>query len=430
MRALVTVDLGFGDAGKGSIVDYFSGSADIVVRYNGGSQCGHNVETTDGVRHTFSQFGSGTFRGVPTYLGPKVIVNPISLHKEAASLINKGIHNPWDFIFVDPRCLVTTIFHQCLNAIRERANKHGSCGHGIGETRHYWLKHGNDAIFLKDLMFPAKGLQEKLELLKFRCLNELEKIEAESGSTGFNQILKEYEFKSIPTLGVVKKFLETTRNLKTFTPQEMGLKRDFVVFEGAQGVLLDEWAGFHPNTTWSTTTPDHAIEMCQEWGVSEIFTLGITRIHTTRHGNGVLPTYSKDLTHDFPDPGNPTNKWQGDFRVGHLDFPLLKYAKQTLGVPLDGIAVNHLDQLDANYKICPHYSTMDTLEYSGVQSLRTQAGLRMYLEKVTPTYRKMQEPELLDTLGTVAPVKMVGRGPKGSDKRVLTPLEFRSLNSL
>src|SRR5439155_16622997 len=114
-RAIITVGLGFGDEGKGATVDFLARrlEADLVVRYCGGSQAGHNVELPDGRRHTFSQFGAGTLAegvsGRPrTYLGPNVVIDPPAIQREAEHLAELGVEGPFRLLTVHPRCLVTT----------------------------------------------------------------------------------------------------------------------------------------------------------------------------------------------------------------------------------------------------------------------------------------------------------------------------------
>ena len=176
-KAIITVGLGFGDEGKGATVDFLCRKmkSDLVFRYCGGSQCGHNVELPGGLRHCFSQFGSGTLAGVKTYVGPNVIIYPEALRNEAEHLKELGVKDPMSMISIDPmsmisidpNCLVTTTFNRTINRLREISrgkNKHGSCGHGIGETRNYWLKYGQDAVFAKDL-YHWRILYEKLSAI-------------------------------------------------------------------------------------------------------------------------------------------------------------------------------------------------------------------------------------------------------------------------
>jgi adenylosuccinate synthase len=161
-RAVVTIGLGFGDEGKGACVDYLCRQlkADLVVRYCGGCQAGHNVELPWGTRHTFSQFGAGTFSGVPTYLGPDVIISPLAMDNEAHHLIDVGIADPWPLLKIDKNCLVATPYHSELNRYRETVRgvrRHGSCGEGIGATREHSLACPDQALRAGDLCGDGDG---------------------------------------------------------------------------------------------------------------------------------------------------------------------------------------------------------------------------------------------------------------------------------
>src|SRR3954467_7607322 len=94
---VIVVDLGYGDAGKGTVVDWLctQGPVQAVVRFNGGGQAAHNVVLPDGRHHTFAQFGSGTLRGVPTHLSRFVVVDPLALTAEAAHLGELGVPDPF-----------------------------------------------------------------------------------------------------------------------------------------------------------------------------------------------------------------------------------------------------------------------------------------------------------------------------------------------
>jgi adenylosuccinate synthase len=105
------IDLGFGDSGKGTIVDFLirHTGAKLVVRFNGGAQAGHNVVTTDGKHHTFSQFGSGSLvPGVKTVLSQDVAIHPIALQAEAKHLESLGVANPMENLIIHEKCLITT----------------------------------------------------------------------------------------------------------------------------------------------------------------------------------------------------------------------------------------------------------------------------------------------------------------------------------
>jgi adenylosuccinate synthase len=413
-RAIITVGLGFGDEGKGATVDYLTRhyNADLVVRYCGGSQAGHNVQLPDGRRHTFSQFGAGTLAGrVRTYLGPNVVIDPPALLREARHLSELGVHKPTQLLVIHPRCLVTTIWHRTLNQLRELsrdANKHGSCGLGIGETRHYWLKHGDDAIFASDLRrLPV--LREKLELLRQRVLLELQGYIDRIG----NDDVREQDLWDLNAETVARHLTEAAQQdgaISSTIPE-----CDTAIFEGAQGVLLDEYRGFHPYTTWSTVTAHHAWELIAQMNVEAIAVLGITRAYTTRHGEGPLPTYSPELTARLRDAGNPWNAWQGSLRCGWLDLPLLRYAAAVAG-PLDGLVVNHLDQLaDSECMICDTYQDT-TLMPSPAPNLSWQSRLTEQVSHAATILSPVNSDRIVEILEAIAPVTFMSFGPTYQDR--------------
>ncbi len=139
-EAHVVVDLGFGDAGKGTITDHLTRArgAHTVVRFNGGAQAGHNVVTDDGRHHTFAQLGAGSFSpGVRTWLSRHVVVHPTALIVEAWHLARSGVADPLSRVTVSAAAKVVTPFHQAATRLRELARgdaRHGSCGVGVGEV--------------------------------------------------------------------------------------------------------------------------------------------------------------------------------------------------------------------------------------------------------------------------------------------------------
>ncbi|MCK6548017.1 adenylosuccinate synthetase, partial [Myxococcota bacterium] len=183
MRAHVVVDLGFGDAGKGLVVDHLvrRTGAPLVVRYNGGAQAGHNVVTPDGRHHTFAQLGAGTFAGAKTWLSRHVIVHPTALVAEARALEEKGVSGPLATVEVSDRARVVTPFHQALNRLRELARgdaRHGSCGAGIGECVADALRHPDDVVTAADLRAPPGVLAPKIERVRARLIGEARALAA------------------------------------------------------------------------------------------------------------------------------------------------------------------------------------------------------------------------------------------------------------
>jgi adenylosuccinate synthase len=422
-RAILTVGLGFGDEGKGATVDYLAREhgADLVVRYCGGSQAGHNVQLPDGRRHTFAQFGAGSLVKGPappkTYLGPQVVVDPLALRREARHLEELGVKGPTDLLTVHPRCLITTVWHRALNQLRELARgaaRHGSCGQGIGEARRYWLAHGESAVFAEDL-FDEGALSDKLELLRQRALLELQgfvdRIDPDH--------LSELDLWGLDTEAVAADLSEPARQGLVVSAEAPNFHT--AIFEGAQGVLLDEYRGFHPHTTWSTVTTHHAWGLVRQLGVEAVAVLGVTRAYATRHGEGPLPTHSPELTARLRDEGNPWNRWQGGLRCGWLDLPLLRYAAAVTG-PLDGIVVNHLDQMTgAECWIAEDYAGAAPTP-APAPSLSWQGRLTEELREARPALARTTPDGIVRRLEEIAPVVLTGHGPTHRERT------FRGLN--
>ena len=409
MKVVITVGLGFGDEGKGATVDYLTRvhDADLVVRYCGGAQAGHNVELPDGRRHTFAQFGAGTLAGARTYLGPRVIISPTAMVPEAEHLRDLGVPDPFSALSVHPDCLVATHYHACMNRLRESARgeqRHGSCGIGVGEARHYWLRYGQDAVCAADLSDRAT-LISKLRLLRDRFLLEMQELPllAENWAATLHNMIPAVE----------ADMLQSSASGVALSPHLPDCRT--AVFEGAQGVLLDEWKGFHPYTTWSTVTPLHALELIEDHGPAGVTILGVTRAYSTRHGAGPFPTWSPELSARLSDPGNPQNDWQGTIRFGALDLVLLEYAARTCRI--DGLVVNCLDQLPERPRVCTEYAGIARLDVPG--SLRDQTALTGLLESAGPRTCETTIEGLLAMLSDIAPVVITSRGPTHRDRRSL-----------
>ncbi|MFC6598910.1 adenylosuccinate synthetase [Kitasatospora paranensis] len=334
---VIVCDLGFGDAGKGTVVDHLCRRQPAgrpyraVVRHNGGAQAAHNVVTDDGQHHTFAQFGSGTLAGVPTHLSRFALVDPLALAAEARHLAGLGVPDPFALLTVDRRALLTTPYHAAANRLREQrrgAARHGSCGLGIGETAHYALQYPADAPTAGDCTTPGR-LRHLLDLLRARLAEQLG--------------LTPEDLPAPPPADCTAAFTAFAARVRLTDPGHLGrlLRSGPVVFEGAQGVLLDEHHGFHPYTTWSTTTFDNAETLLAEEGAARAaLRLGVLRTYTTRHGAGPLPTHDKDLT--VPEHHNGTGPWQGPFRIGHFDTVAHRYALAAAG-GADALALTHLD---------------------------------------------------------------------------------------
>lgn len=419
----IVVDLGFGDAGKGVTVDLLCATGDhgAVVRANGGAQAAHNVVTPDGRHHTFSQFGAGTLAPggpVPTHLSRFMVVDPFALAMEAAHLASLGVADPLSLVTVDRRALISTPWHRAANRARERArgtDRHGSCGMGVGETMAYALDHPDLAPTVGDCATPAR-LRRKLTALG-------EALGASGSDAVGSDDGEEPDLEEC--LAAYAAFAERVRLVdETYLPRL--LARTPVVFEGAQGVLLDEWHGFHPHTTWSTTTTANPLTLLDEAGrPDDARRIGVLRTFTTRHGAGPLVTEDPVLAARLPDRHNRDHPWQGAFRVGHLDLVAARYALAATG-GVDALVVTHADapeRLGRGLRWCTDYrdgaGAPLSIAPGPAGDLDRQAALTRRLADARPVLAPApEEPAeaISHALGT--PLAAVFSGPTRTDARV------------
>lgn len=405
------IGLGFGDETKGSFVDYLCSVDEplAVVRFNGGAQAAHNVITNDGMHHTFSQFGSGTLRGIPTVLSRFMMLNPLSLAMEAHALLNKTGADPYMRLYVSENALVTTPLHILLNQAREDArgaNRHGSVGMGVGETMNFALKFPELAIYVRDLR-DYSTLWRKLEIMRrWAAADEgFPLIEAEPSQAAARALMNAAE----PVNIVTDEFISQV------------LRSGNVVFEGAQGILLDQDYGFHPHTTWSKTTANNLLELLRDAGQSEdqVRITGVLRTYHTRHGAGPMPSEFADpeaQRERFPEPHNAAGKYQGGWRLGRLDLPLLKYALGTTRV--DELGISHLDVDVKEY--VKSYGVPIPVAQSRDDQIRLTKQLFELAGKGIVGQVKSSE-ELVDIISaeTGKPVSYLSYGPTASDKKLL-----------
>jgi adenylosuccinate synthase len=337
MKAIAVVGLGFGDEGKGTIVDWLTREhgADLVVRYCGGAQAAHHVVLPDGRWHRFSQWGAGTLANpeLRTFLHRNMIVEPYAMIDEAKHLETLGIDQPFRLLHVDPNCLIATTLHRAVNRVRERRrgeDRHGSCGMGIGECRSYELTYPGDGLRFRDL-WNESTMKEKLDLMAKRYAREF----TPEGNPEINISTAHWMDSQF------YKHVHRLAHCGDCPSAEMA------IFEGSQGTLLDENFGFAPHTTWSSVTSSVAVAVADELGVSDLTVIGVTRSYHSRHGAGPFPSETAELSYLAKHDHNQPGEFQGAMRYGHLDFDLLKYAVDC-NPHLNGVAVTCLDQLDCD----------------------------------------------------------------------------------
>ena len=411
MRAYIVVDLGFGDSGKGLLTDFLVRhlKADVVVRYNGGAQAGHNVVAPDGRHHTFSQFGSGTFiPGVKTYLSRHVVIHPGALLVEGDILEGVGVQDAFSRLRLSDQALVITPFHQAANRIREIArgtDRHGSCGVGVGEAVEDALLHPETSVLAGDLNSPTV-LRRKLQAIREQKREQVIVL-CKDLSLGF---LLARECKIFEGEDVIETWISSVARIGELglliPDSELGRclrETENVVFEGAQGVLLDADAGFHPFTTWSRCTAANAFDLIEEMAPdSRIFQFGVMRSYAVRHGPGPLPTETDVLT-SVVSEHNKHNEWQGTVRYGWFDAVLARYALEVAGA-VDSLVLTHLDVLShlKTWKYCVGYKGQRGFDDTFVDSDISDGVLTSFrLPRFLPLAQRAQ---FTQVLSAVAPL--------------------------
>jgi adenylosuccinate synthase len=442
-KVFLIAGLGFGDEGKGSITDYLARvhGADVVVRYNGGAQAAHNVIALDGRHHTFSQFGSGTFvPGCKTHLSRFMVVNPIFMQAEEQHLRQINVPDAFDRMTIERDALVTNPFQVSLNRIREMARaahertgegRHGSCGMGIGETMRDFLANPEDALRIGDLEDHIV-MRSKLQHSRERKFHEAcDLIRDVPISPAIQQ---EFEILQDATLvGFCAReynlFSQQIKIVDASYLSDLLTREATAVFEGAQGVLLDENWGFYPYTTWSTTTFKNADELLRGTDC-DVTKIGILRAYHTRHGAGPFPTEDAEMSRELVEAHNSSGHvYQQGFRVGPFDGMLLKYALDVVG-HVDEIAMTHLDRVPGKNRICTRYENgharMTRMLTSAPDcspehiQLRDQEELGRLIGAMKPVYETADNQDLLHYVEEEAqcPIRICSYGPKASDKRV------------
>ena len=290
----------FGDEGKGVVTDYLchQSSNPLVIRYSGGQQAGHTV-VRDKIRHVFSNFGSGTLTGAPTYWSEFCSLDPVGIEREFHILKKLGITPE---LFIDRNTSITTPYEKASNQKNLANLQHGTCGVGVGQT----FQREEDFYSLKfaDLYYP-KILEIKLENIRKHYYKYNTTLQYE-----IDIFMQSVQF-VIATFVCVDKIPKIYANY---------------IFEGSQGLMLDQNIGFFPNVTRSNVGSTNILKFVdnfQPWIV--------TRAYQTRHGNGdmtgpVRPFEANINLKSNIEETNVTNTFQGEFKTSILDLDTINYA--------------------------------------------------------------------------------------------------------
>ncbi len=374
MANVAVIGAQWGDEGKGKIVDWLSSRADVVVRFQGGHNAGHTLVIV-GVEYRLSLLPSGVVRpGKLSIIGNGVVVDPWALVREIDAIRLKGINVTPDSLRLADNASLILPSHALIDRAREEArgvNRIGTTGRGIGPA--YEDKVGRRAIRVCDLADP-EALAEKLDLLLLHhnaLLRGLGAAEVEAGP--MLEALLEVAPQVLPYVDQVWQRLDEARRA--------GRR---ILFEGAQGVMLDVDHGTYPFVTSSYTHPGQAAAGAGLGPAAVGYVLGITKAYTTRVGSGPFPTELTDAVGQLlgergKEFGVVTGRKR---RCGWFDAVMVRQAVKVAGIV--GIALTKLDVLDGigELKVCIGYrrggATLDRLP----PDARAQAELEPIYETI------------------------------------------------
>ena len=347
MSNVAVIGSQWGDEGKGKIVDWLSERADMVVRFQGGHNAGHTL-VIDGVEYKLSLLPSGIVRkGKKSVIGNGVVVDPVALLREIETLRGQGVAVSRDNLIVSESVSLILPVHVEVDQAREArrgAGKIGTTGRGIGPA--YEDKVARRGVRLSDLRNPEL-LAERLAALAAHHNVWLEA--AGSASVQADEMATQL-------MGMAEELLSFAgRSWQVLAAAQDA--RQTILFEGAQGVMLDIDHGTYPFVTSSNTVAGQAATGAGTGPSSVEFTLGITKAYTTRVGSGPFPT------EDFGDDGSRMGERGREFgtvtgrkrRCGWFDAVMVRQAGLTAGIT--GMALTKLDVLDGFevLKICTGY---------------------------------------------------------------------------
>ena len=347
MRNIVVVGSQWGDEGKGKIVDWLSSEADVIVRFQGGHNAGHTL-VIDGVTYKLRLLPSGIVRkNKISIIGNGVVIDPWALVEEIDEINSKGVEVTKNNLIISESANLILPFHREIDEIREDAagkSKIGTTRRGIGPA--YEDKVGRRSVRVMDLA-SEKSIDERLDSALF-----------------YHNLIRKGLGKEIFQKDKIKKdLIEIAPKILKFSQavwkkiDEFKLEKKKILFEGAQGILLDVDHGTYPFVTSSNTVASSAATGSGCGPNSIDYILGITKAYTTRVGEGPFPTELNDavgetLANKGKEFGTVTSRKR---RCGWFDGVLVKQTIKISGI--NGIALTKLDVLDEldEIKMCIAY---------------------------------------------------------------------------
>ncbi len=415
-KTVVVLGTQWGDEGKGKIVDLLTEQAEAVVRFQGGHNAGHTL-VIDGEKTVLHLIPSGILReDVVCYIGNGVVLSPEALLKEMKELEDRGVPVR-ERLKLSPSCPLILPYHVALDQAREiarGASKIGTTGRGIGPA--YEDKVSRRGLRVADLMHPERFAQKLKDVMEYHNFALQHYYKADP--VDYQTVLDE-------ALAMAKEIVPMVERV-TDRLHEHHAKDDHILFEGAQGSLLDIDHGTYPFVTSSNTTAGGA-STGSGFGPRYLdYVLGITKAYTTRVGSGPFPTELDDENgRHMAEKGNEFGATTGrPRRCGWFDAVALKQSIQINSV--SGLCLTKLDVLDGldTIKICTGYTNakgesittpVDAEEYAALQPVYeevpgwTESTFGVKALEELPVNARAYIKRLEDVTG--APIDIVSTGP-------------------
>ncbi len=372
---IAVVGLQWGDEGKGKIIDILSAGVDVIVRYQGGNNAGHTV-VKNGVKYAFHLVPSGILHpGKICVMGNGMVIDPLALLHEIDELRSQGVELSPKNLKIAENAHVIFPYHRKLDGFRERlrSNRIGTTGRGIGPC--YMDKYARSGIRVGDLLNPDLFLSKLADSIREK-----------------NSIYRQvFGYDGFSEEEIAKEYLSYAQKVAPFVTDTITLLHNLwqegksILFEGAQGVMLDVDFGTYPYVTSSnasvggifsgTGLPPKALDKV----------VGVAKAYTTRVGEGPFPTEFRD------EMGDKVREWGGEFgtttgrprRCGWFDAVLVRYAVRINGV--EDLVITKLDVLDKleTIKVCVGY------EYNGQELSSYPFDIKVF-SSVIPVYKEFK----------------------------------------